>query len=280
MLESRRSPPFSAPAVGERTQEDGMTDRLFDIAGKIALVTGGTSGIGLMIAEGLVRRGVKTYITGREASRTKEVAERLSATGTCVGLAADLGDPDGPRQLAELIRDAETKLDLLINNAGASEDSAIEGAAVGDWDSVMSVNLRAPFFLVQQLLPLLRAGATREDPARIINIGSIGGLHIPNWEAHSYGASKAALHHLTRSLTKRLGRENIIVNAIAPGPFPSRLTNTESEAVKKSVATYIPLGRPGEAEDIEGLVVFLASRAGAYVNGTTIPLDGGYLAAL
>jgi NAD(P)-dependent dehydrogenase (short-subunit alcohol dehydrogenase family) len=133
---------------------------------------------------------------------------------------------------------------------------------------------------VQQLLPQLRAAAAPADPARIINVGSIGGAHIPNWEAFPYGASKAGLHHLTRALTKRLGREHIIANAIAPGPFPSRLTDTASEAVKKSVQTYVPLGRAGEPQDIEGLVVFLASRASNYVNGVTIPLDGGYLAAL
>jgi len=133
---------------------------------------------------------------------------------------------------------------------------------------------------VQQLLPQLRAGASANDPSRIINIGSIGGLHVPSWEAHGYGASKAALHHLTRSLAKALGKDRITVNAIAPGPFPSRLTDTRSEALRKSIATYVPLDRPGEAEDVVGAVVFLAARAGAYVNGTTIPLDGGYIAAL
>jgi len=257
-----------------------MAFGLFDIDGKIAIVTGGTSGIGLMIARGFVRRGVKTYITGRDAGRTAEIAAELSSEGECMALAADLADADGPRRLAEAFAEHESRLDILINNAGASANSALESAEAADWDMVMAVNLRAPFFLVQQLLPFLRAAATEEDPPRIINIGSIGGLHIPNWEAHSYGASKAALHHLTRSLTKRLGREKIIVNAIAPGPFPSRLTNTDSDAVKKSVETYIPLGRPGAPEDVEGTVVFLSSRAGAYVNGTTIPLDGGYLAAL
>ncbi|MEI9852234.1 MAG: SDR family oxidoreductase [Sphingomonas sp.] len=145
---------------------------------------------------------------------------------------------------------------------------------------MLDVNLRAPFFIVQQLLPLLRAAASPEDPARIINIGSIGGLHIPNWDSFPYGASKAALQHLTRALTKRLGREHIIANAIAPGPFPSRMNNVETEMVKKSIATYIPLNRAGTAEDVVGTVVFLASRAGAYVNGHTIPLDGGYIAAL
>jgi NAD(P)-dependent dehydrogenase (short-subunit alcohol dehydrogenase family) len=171
-------------------------------------------------------------------------------------------------------------LHILVNNAGANEKGTIETAQVDEWDQVLNVNLRAGFFLVQHMLPQLRAAASARDPARIINIGSIGGLHIPAWEAFPYGASKAAVHHLTRALAKRLGRENIVTNAIAPGPFPSRLTDTESANVKKSVAAHIPLGRPGEPEDIEGLVVFLASRAGAYINGVTIPLDGGYIAAL
>lgn len=257
-----------------------MTDDLFSVRGKVALVTGGTSGIGRMIARGLVRRGVKTYIAGRELAHTREVAGQLSGEGTCIALAADLGEREGPARLAGELARHEPHLNILVNNAGASERGTLETVALADWDAVMSVNLRAGFFLIQSLLPRLRAAATAADPARIINIGSIGGLHIPNWDAFPYGASKAALHHLTRALTKRLGRDHIVVNAIAPGPFPSRLTNTESDAIKKSVQTYIPLQRPGEPEDIEGLVVFLASRAGAYVNGTTIPLDGGYLAAL
>jgi NAD(P)-dependent dehydrogenase (short-subunit alcohol dehydrogenase family) len=258
-----------------------MTDPLFDIGGKIALVTGGTSGIGRMIAQGLVARGVRTYVTGRDADRTAEVAgEIASAGGTCLGLAVDLADPAGPQHLAEAFGTLESQLDLLVNNAGANATGSLAAMTVADWDLVLNVNLRAAFFLTQQLLPLLRAGASDRDPARIISIGSIGGLHVPNWEAHSYGASKAALHHLTRSLAKALGADRITVNAIAPGPFPSRLTDTGSEAVQKSVATYVPLGRPGEADDIVGAVTFLASRAGTYVNGTTIPLDGGYIGAL
>lgn len=257
-----------------------MADALFDIEGKVALVTGGTAGIGLMIARALVRRGARTYVTGRDQARADEVAAELSGGGSCFGIAVDLADAEGPWRLAEALGAREDRLDLLVNNAGASEVSAIDDASLADWDHVMGVNLRAPFFLVQQLLPLLRAAAARRGPARIVNIGSIGGLHVPNWEAFPYGASKAAIHHLTRALAKRLGRDNIVVNAIAPGPFPSRMTDVASDAVRRSVATYVPLGRAGEAEDIEGAVVFLASRAGAYVNGTTIPLDGGYIAAL
>lgn len=259
-----------------------MTDPLFDIGGKIALVTGGTSGIGLMIARGLAERGVKTYVSGRDADKTAALASDIATEtgGHCVGLAADLADPAGPQLLAQALSAREARLDLLVNNAGANAAGSLAAMATDDWDLVLTVNVRAAFFLSQALLPLLKAGASAQDPARIINIGSIGGLHIPNWEAHAYGASKAAIHHLTRSLAKALGPDRITANAIAPGPFPSRLTDTQSDAVRKSVATYVPLGRPGEADDIVGLVTFLASRAGAYVNGTTIPLDGGYIAAL
>lgn len=257
------------------------TDPLFSLAGKTALITGGTNGIGAMIARGLVRRGVKTYISGRDAARTTAFAKALSAdSGTCIGLSAELGAEDGPAALAAQLSAKETRLDLLVNNAGANGPGSLADMSMADWDMVMNVNVRAAFFLTQQLLPLLKAAASEEDPARIINLGSIGGLHIPNWEAHAYNTSKAAIHHLTRSLCKALGPDRITVNAIAPGPFPSRLTDTDSDAVKKSVATYIPLGRPGSAQDVEGLIVFLASRAGAYVNGATIPLDGGYIAAL
>lgn len=258
-----------------------MGDALFAVHGKVALVTGGTSGIGLMAAGALVRRGVRTYITGRDAATSRDTAARLAAQGgECIGLSADLAGARGPHRLAAEIAERETRLHILVNNAGANEKGTLDTARVEDWDMVMNVNLRAGFFLVQQLLPLLRAAATAEDPARIINIGSIGGLHVPNWEAFPYGASKAAVHHLTRALAKRLGKEHITANAIAPGPFPSRLTDTSSASVQKSIATYVPLGRAGGAEDIEGLLVFLASRAGAYVNGATIPLDGGYIAAL
>lgn len=258
-----------------------MTDPLFDIGGKTALVTGGTSGIGLMIARGLAVRGVKTYLAGRDPERTAALAREITAEGgQCRALTGDLADPDGPRVLADALASREQRLDILVNNAGANATGSLAAMTMADWDLVLQVNVRAAFFLTQALLPLLKAAARAQDPARIVNIGSIGGLHVPNWEAHAYGASKAALHHLTRSLAKALGPERITVNAIAPGPFPSRLTDTESEAVRKSVVTYVPLGRPGEADDIVGVVTFLAARAGAYVNGTTIPLDGGYIAAL
>jgi len=257
-----------------------MTDPLFSLAGKTALVTGGGTGIGAMIAAGLVRRGVKTYIAGRDPARIAESASRLSQGGTCIGLSGDFSHEAGPPELASEFARREERLHILVNSAGTSATGSLAEMSAADWDLVFDVNLRSVFFLTRELLPQLRAAASEQDPARIINLGSIGGLHVPNWEAHSYGASKAALHHLTRSLAKALGRDRITVNAIAPGPFPSGLTDTASEAVKASIAAHVPLGRPGAAEDVEGAVVFLASRAGAYVNGTTIPLDGGYIGAL
>src|SRR5690606_5894465 len=236
------------------------SDALFDIRGKVALVTGGTSGIGLMIATALVKRGVKTYIAGRDAARAAEAAARLGADGECFALAADLADAHGPHAPAASFAAREPRLHVLVNNAGTTERGTIDSVTVADWDTVLDVNLRAAFFLVQRLLPQLRAAATPEDPARIVNVGSIGGEHVPAWEAFPYGASKAGLHFLTRSLAKRLGPEHVAVNAIAPGPFPSRLTDTDSAAVRKTVATHIPLGRAGTPADVEGLVVFLASR--------------------
>jgi len=255
-------------------------DNLFDVSGKIALVTGGTSGIGRMIAHGFVSRGVKTYIASRDQGRSDEVAAELSQHGECFGLCADLAQEDGPATLARRLAERESRLDILVNNAGANARGSIEEMTVEAWDMVLAVNLRASFFLTQQVLPQLRAAASASSPARVINIGSIGGAHVPNWEAHPYGASKAAVHHLTRSLAKRFGPDHILVNAIAPGPFQSRLTDTASDAVQKSIATYIPAGRAGTPEDVQGLSIFLASRAGAYINGSTIALDGGYLAAL
>jgi len=258
-----------------------MIEELFSVSGKVALVTGGTSGIGQMVARGFVRSGVKTYISARDSGRATDAAAELMAEGgECIGLGAELGDTEGPAALIDALKERERALDILVNNAGANNRGPLEEMGAAAWDAVMNVNLRAPFLLVQQALPLLRAAASENVHASVINLGSIGGLHIPNWEAYPYGASKAALHHLTRALAKRLGRDQIRVNAIAPGPFHSRLTDTTSDAAKKSVETYIPVNRPGTPEDVQGLCIFLASRAGAYVNGSTIALDGGYIAAL
>ena len=258
-----------------------LSDPLFSLQGKTALVTGGGSGIGAMIARGFVARGVRTYITGRDAAQVSDAArEFASEGGSCIGLAADFTVAEGVTRFAEEFAAREARLDILVNNAGTNAPGSLAEMTIADWDLLLDVNLRAAFFLSRELLPQLRAAGSDEHPARIINIGSIGGLHVPNWEAHAYGASKAALHHLTRSLCKALGKDRITVNAIAPGPFPSRMHDTDSESTQRNIATFIPLARAGTPEDAEGLAVFLASRAGSYVNGTTIPLDGGYIAAL
>src|SRR5690606_5236908 len=167
-----------------------MADTLFDISGKIALVTGGTSGIGRMIAEGFAARGAKTYITGRDQSRTDRAAEEIrGAGGECFGLAVDLSEPDAPARLIAALRERESRLDILVNNAGANNGDPIEAMDEAEWDQVLATNLRAPFFLVQQALPLLREAAKDQPGPVVINLGSIGGLHVPNWEAHAYGAS-------------------------------------------------------------------------------------------
>lgn len=257
-------------------------DRLFSVSGKVALVTGGGSGIGAMIARGLVARGVRTYVTGRSPDTIAAFADAVSAEagGTCIGLTGEFSTERGPAELAERLAATEERLHILVNNAGTTADGQLATLATDAWDEVFAVNVRAPTFLVRGLLPLLERGAADGDPARVINVGSIGGLHVPDWEAHPYGASKAALHHLTRSLAKSLGPRNITVNAIAPGPFPSRLHDTRSPATRNAIAAHIPLDRAGEPEDAQGAVVFLASRAGAYVNGHVLPLDGGYIGAL
>ncbi|MCI0997575.1 SDR family oxidoreductase [Pseudomonas corrugata] len=253
---------------------------LFSITNKIALVSGGSGGIGRMIAQGLVENGVKTYIVARDVARCRAAAAELSQSGQCIALPGDLGTLEGVRRLTEELAQYEGHLDILVNNAGALSDTPLDDFSEDDWDSVMDLNLKSPFFLTQQLLPLLRRAATPTSPARVINIGSVGGLRVSGRENYAYVASKAGLHHLTRALAKRLGSENITVNAIAPGPFPSKLTESASEEAKDAICKQIPRGRFGEAEDIAGAVIYLSSRAGAYVTATLIPVDGGIFGTL
>jgi NAD(P)-dependent dehydrogenase (short-subunit alcohol dehydrogenase family) len=250
---------------------------LFDVAGRIALVTGGSRGIGAMIAQGLVRRGVRVVITSRRQDACDATAGRLAELGNCQGWAANLADDAEMDALVQRLRDTYGRLDVLVNNAGASWGARIDDYPMAGFDKVMAVNLRAVFRLAQATLPLLEAAATPTDPARIINIGSIDGLMTSEGEAYAYGASKAAVHHLTRQLARHLAARHILVNAIAPGPFYSKMMAflLDDPDGRAAVERGVPIGRIGKADDITGAVVYLASRASAYVTGSTLVVDGG-----
>ena len=259
---------------------------LFSIEGKIALVTGGSRGIGEMIAAGFLANGAKVYISSRKAEVCDATANRLQEQygGECVSFPADLSNLDGINSLVQSFPKGE-KLDILVNNAGASWGEPIDEYSEKGWDKVMDTNVKGVFFLTQKLLPLLRSSATADDPSRIINIGSIDGIKTGLFDAFSYGPSKAALHHLTRVLAASLVRENIIVNAIAPGPFPTWMLSTgvggggDLDINWDEVGNSNPRGRVGTPEDIAGLAIFLCSRAGAYTVGETITCDGGAVAS-
>jgi len=249
--------------------------KLFDIEGKIALVTGGSRGIGEMIATGYVENGAKVYISSRKKSVCDEIAAQLSERGTCISLPHDLSTLAGIQALAADFAAREQKLDILVNNAGASWGAPIDDYPESGWDKVMDLNTKSVFFLTQALLPLLRAAATRENPARIINIASVNGIEPPGLESYAYSTSKAGCIMLTRHLAKRLASEEILVNAIAPGPFPSQMMAATLAAVGDQIRASNPRGRIGEPEDIAGVAIFLASRASAYTTGAVIPCDGG-----
>ena len=261
-------------------------NNLFSIEGKIALVTGGSRGIGEMIAAGFLANGAKVYISSRKAEVCDETANRLQEQygGECISLPADLSNLNGIESLVNSLPDGE-KLDILVNNAGASWGEPIDEYSEKGWDKVMDTNVKGVFFLTQKLLPLLRSSATAEDPSRVINIGSIDGIKTGLFDAFSYGPSKAALHHLTRVLAASLVKENIIVNAIAPGPFPTWMLSTgvggggDLDINWDEVGNSNPRGRVGTPEDIAGLAIFLCSRAGAYTVGDTITCDGGAVAS-
>jgi NAD(P)-dependent dehydrogenase (short-subunit alcohol dehydrogenase family) len=250
-------------------------EELFSVAGKAVVVTGGSRGIGAMIAEGFVRGGARVYMTARKADALAETAQRLSEHGECVAMAADLSTADGREAFAAAVRERESALDVLVNNAGATWGAPLDDFPEAGWDKVLDVNLTGLFDLTRLLLPELRAAAAERPPARVINIGSIDGLRVPAMENYSYSAAKAGVHMLTRHLAKRLAGERIAVNAIAPGPFPSRMMAFVLDEHADEVAATVPLGRIGEPEDMAGAALFLASRAGAYLTGTVIPVDGG-----
>lgn len=250
---------------------------LFSIEGKTALVTGGGSGIGWMIASAYARAGAKVYIASRKQAELDARIGELGDGGDITAIVADLSSDAGCRALGDEIEARENgRLNILVNNAGANWGEPYEDFPEAAWDRVLNVNVKGVFQLTRRLTPALASAATPEDPARVINIGSIDGITSPSLETYSYSASKAAVHHMTHVLAKKLARQQILVNAIAPGPFQSRMMKATLEAAGDAVAKLIPIGRIGSPEDMAGIAIFLAARAGAYVNATVIPLDGGF----
>jgi len=247
---------------------------LFSIDGKTALVTGGSRGIGKMIATGFVEAGAKVYIASRKFDVCEEVAAELSKIGVCIPLAADLSTEAGCQALAAAITEREDRLDILVNNAGAAWGAPIDDFDEAAFERALALNVKGVFHLTKGLLPLLRAAGSQEEPARVINIGSIDGLRVPALETYSYSASKAAVHMLTRHLARRLA-PTITVNAIAPGPFESNMMRATLAAAGDAIAAGNPLKRIGRPDDVAGTAIYLASRAGSYLTGAVIPVDGG-----
>jgi NAD(P)-dependent dehydrogenase (short-subunit alcohol dehydrogenase family) len=265
-----------------------MSDRLtslFSVAGKTALVTGGGAGIGYMISRGLVEAGVKVYISSRKTDVIEKAAAELSAlpgSAGCIPVQADLSKADECNRLATELTAGEPTLDILVNNAGANWGEDYETFPDAAWDRVLDLNVKGVFHLTRALTPALAVAASATDPSRIINIGSIDGLHVPGpgMETYSYSASKAAVHHLTRVLARKLAPRHITVNAIAPGPFPSKMMAATLDAFGDEIRRTVPLGRIGEPDDMAGTAIFLASKAGAYLTGAVIPVDGGLVPTL
>ena len=247
---------------------------LFSVAGKTVVVTGGTRGIGRMIAGGFVAGGATVIVSSRKADAVAATAAELSEFGSCTGIAADLSTEDGARGLAEAVGADHDHIDVLVNNAGATWGTPLAEHDTASWRRVLDLNVQGVFHTTKFFLPLLQAAGTVEEPARVINIGSIDGLHTPIMETFSYSASKAAVHQLTRHLAKHLA-PTVTVNAVAPGPFPSKMMAATLAAVGDQIVASAPLKRIGRADDMAGVALFLASRAGAYITGAVIPVDGG-----
>ncbi len=256
-------------------------ENLFSLQGKTAVVTGGSRGIGAMIAEGFLRSGAKTYITSRKAHQLEATAEALSEHGECIAIQSDLATLDGVEAFANAIKEREDSLDILINNAGAAWGAPLGEFPEEGWDKVMDLNVKSLFFMTQQMLPELRKAGSAEDPSRVVNIASINGITHPMMPTYSYSSSKAAVIQLTRHLAADLAPSHINVNGIAPGMFPSEMTSflKSDEKMAKWVKGKIPRGRFGEASDMAGTAVYLCSRAASWVCGHTLVLDGGMVAA-
>lgn len=250
----------------------------FNLQGRTALVTGGTRGIGRMIAQGFLEAGARVFICARDAKACTEVAAELSAYGECIGLAADLSSEEGAKALAEHLAQRTGQLDILVNNAGTTWGAPLESYPVKGWEKVMQLNVTSVFSCIQQLLPLLKKAGSAQNPARVINIGSVAGISAFGEQAYAYGPSKAALHQLSRILAKELVSDHINVNVIAPGRFPSKMTKhiAQDEAAMAADTAHIPMKRWGREEEMAALAISLASAAGAYMTGAIIPIDGGF----
>lgn len=248
---------------------------LFNVRGKTAIVTGGSRGIGRMIAEAYVTNGVKTYITARKAEACEQTAAELSELGECIAFPADLSNTEGRSDFVNRIKEKEDRLDILVNNAGAAWGAPFEEYPEEGYDKVMDINVKAIFMLTRDLLPLLCKDASEQEPSRVINIGSIDGLRVSSTDNFAYGASKAAVHFLTKNLAVRLAPKGLTVNAIAPGPFESKMMDFMLTKYRDKIESENPLGRIGNPQDMAGLALYLAAPATRYMTGQVIALDGG-----
>ncbi|MDO9320011.1 MAG: SDR family oxidoreductase [Pseudomonas sp.] len=250
----------------------------FSLQGRTALVTGGTRGIGKMIARGFLEAGARVFICARNAQSCAEVAAELAPLGDCQWIAADLSTEEGAKALANELAGKIDQLDILVNNAGTTWGAPLESYPVKGWEKVMQLNVTSVFSCIQQLLPLLRKAGSSQSPARVINIGSVAGISAMSEQAYAYGPSKAALHQLSRMLAKELVSQQINVNVIAPGRFPSKMTQfiAEDAAALAEDTAHIPMQRWGREDEMSALAVSLASTAGAYITGAIIPIDGGF----
>ncbi len=250
---------------------------LFSVSGKVAVVTGGSTGIGAMIARGLVEAGARTYITARKVEPLEAAAEEFSKLGECIAIPSNLGTLAGVEEFVQAVLAREDKVDILVNNAGTTWGADIDEFPESGWDKVMDLNVKSLFFLTQKLLPALRASAEIGNPARVINIASVNGITHPRMNNYSYSASKAAVIQLTRHLAGDLAPEGINVNGIAPGYFPSKMTNHLKD-LETEIAKGTPTRSVGTMEDAAGTVIYLCSRASNYISGHTIVMDGGVVA--
>lgn len=253
-------------------------EKIFGVAGKTVLVTGGGRGIGESIAEGFVKAGARVYICSRRAETCAATARRLSAFGTCMALpvAGDIASDEGRRAIVTAMTEREAKLDILINNAGALWAAPLAEYPESGWDKVFDLNVKGLFFLIRDLVPLLEAAGSKDDPSRIINIGSIDGFHIPKHETYAYSSSKAASHQLSIHLADQLAKRHITVNVIAPGMFPSKMMQGTLDRVgEETVLEKVPMRRLTGPDDMAGTAIYLASRAASYVTGAVVPVDGG-----